>query len=194
MYLYWYFSHTDKHYIHSSSQCNVIASQVWLQTGLSHLKISIHEMWRLPTNFPLSYNLLPCLSLTRSRRAWMEEWFCPSHCLICLGKALTSNTNLNDSIGNLGSVSEARLGLAQWPSLREHRKFAGSICHSRHELRKRTRKGVIKWVRSVAGFGRCQVECSSGCTMRLSEIVSDSLSHHGCIQLYKGEKRITDYF
>lgn len=153
MYLYWYFSHTDKHYIHSSSQCNVIASQVWLQTGLSHLKISIHEMWRLPTNFPLSYNLLPCLSLTRSRRAWMEEWFCPSHCLICLGKALTSNTNLNDSIGNLGSVSEARLGLAQWPSLREHRKFAGSICHSRHELRKRTRKewlnGLDLWLALV---------------------------------------------
>lgn len=43
----------------------------------------------------------------------MEEWLCPSHCLICLGKALTSNTNLNDGSGNLGSVSEARLGLAQ---------------------------------------------------------------------------------
>lgn len=110
-------------------------------------------MWRLPTNFPLSYNLLPCLSLTRSRRAWMEEWFCPSHCLICLGKALTSNTNLNDSSGNLGSVSEARLGLAQWPSLREHGKFAGSICHSQHELRKRTRKewlnGLDPWLALV---------------------------------------------
>lgn len=110
-------------------------------------------MWRLPTNFPLSYNLLPCLSLTRSRRAWMEERFCPSHCLICLGKALTSNTNLNDSSGNLGSVSEARLGLAQWPSLREHGKFAGSICHSQHELRKRTRKewlnGLDPWLALV---------------------------------------------
>lgn len=106
-------------------------------------------MWRLPTNFPLSYNLLPCLSLTRSGRAWMEERFCPSHCLICLGKALTSNTNLNDSSGNLGLVSEARLGLAQWPSLREHGKFAGSICHSQRELRKRTRKewlnGLDPW-------------------------------------------------
>lgn len=82
----------------------------------------------------------------------MEEWFCPSHCLICLGKALTSNTNLNDS-GNLGSLSEARLGLAQWPSLREHGKFAGSICHSQHELRKRTRKewlnGLDLWLALV---------------------------------------------
>ena len=111
---------------------------------------SIHKVGRLPTNFPLSYNLLPCLCLTRSRHAWMEERFCPSHCLICLGKALTSNTNLNDSSGNLGSVSEARLGLAQWPSLREHGKFAGSICHSQHELRKRTRKawlnGLDPWL------------------------------------------------
>ena len=110
-------------------------------------------MWRLPTNFSLSYNLLPCLSLTRSRRAWMEEWLCPSHCLICLGKALTSNTNLNDSSGNLGSVSEARLGLAQWPSLREHGKFAGSICHGQHELRNRTRKewlnGLDPWLALV---------------------------------------------
>lgn len=80
----------------------------------------------------------------------MEERFCPSHILICLGKALMSNTNLNDSSGNLGSVSEARLGLAQWPSLREHGKFAGSICHSQHELRKRTRKawlnGLDPWL------------------------------------------------
>lgn len=83
----------------------------------------------------------------------MEERFCPSHCLICLGKALTSNTNLNDSSGNLGSVSEARLGLAQWPSLGEHGKFAGSICHSQHELRKRTRKewlnGLDPWLALV---------------------------------------------
>lgn len=110
-------------------------------------------MWRLLTNFPLSWNLLPCLSLTRSRRASMEEGFCPSHCLICLGKALMSNTNLNDSGGNLGSVSEARLCLAQWPSLREHGKFAGSICHSQHELSKRTRKewlnGLDLWLALV---------------------------------------------
>lgn len=54
---------------------------------------------------------------------------------------------------NLGSVSEARLGLAQWPSLREHGKFAGSICHSQHELRKRTRKqwlnGLDPWLALV---------------------------------------------
>lgn len=135
---------------HSCGEYNTIAAQLTWQTGLSYLKIRFHEMWRLPTNFPLSYNLLPCLSLTRSRRAWMEERFCPSHCLICLGKALTSNTNLNDSSGNPGSVSEARLGLAQWPSLREHGKFAGSICHSQHELRKRTRRewlnGLDQWL------------------------------------------------
>lgn len=83
----------------------------------------------------------------------MEEWFCPSHCLICLGKSLTSNTNLNDSSGNLGSVSEARLGLARWPSPGEHGKFAGSICHSQHELWKRTRKewlnGLDPWLAFV---------------------------------------------
>lgn len=110
----------------------------------------------------------------------MEEWLCPSHCLICLGKALTSNTNLNNSSGNLGSVSEARLGLAQWPSLREHGKFAGSICHRQHELRKRTR--VIKWVGSTAGFSICREKCSSGCTMRLSEAASkwNSLIANAC--------------
>lgn len=97
---------------------------------------SNQEQEGLPTNFPLSYNSLPCLSLTRSGRAWMEEWSCPSHCLICLGKALTSNTNLNDSSENLGSVSQARLGLAQWPSPGEHGKFAGSICHRQRELRR----------------------------------------------------------
>lgn len=160
-YLKWeecHLSHTDTYIMstdssYSCSEYNTIAARLTWQTGLSHLKISFHEMWRLPTNLPLSYNLLPCLSLTRSRRAWMEERFCPSHCLICLGKALTSNTNLNDSSGNPGSVSEARLGLAQWPSLREHGKFAGSICHSQHELRKRTRRewlnGLDQWLALV---------------------------------------------
>lgn len=173
---------------YSSSQCNTIGCHLTRWRGLSHLKISIHELWRLPTNFPLSYNLLPCLSLTRSRRAWMEEWLCPSHCLICLGKALTSNTNLNNSSGNLGSVSEARLGLAQWPSLREHGKFAGSICHRQHELRKRTR--VIKWVGSTAGFSICREKCSSGCTMRLSEAASkwNSLIANACNFAKRGPK------
>lgn len=141
-------------------------------------------MWRLPTNFPLSYNLLPCLCLTRSRRAWMEEWFCPSHCLICLGKALTSNTNLNDSSGNLGSVSEARLGLAQWPSLREHGKFAGSICHSQHELRKRTRKewlnGLDPWLALV------DVRRSAALVVLWDY---QKLYHRGCIQLYRAGNR-----
>lgn len=104
--------------------------------SVQHLK----QVCRLLTNLPLSYKWLPCLSLTRGRRAWMEERFRPSHCLICLGKALTSNTNLNDNSGNLGSVSEARLGLARWPSPGKHGKFAGSICHSQHELWKRTRR------------------------------------------------------
>lgn len=67
----------------------------------------------------------------------MEEWFCPSHRLICLGRALTSN--LNDSAGNLGSLSEARLVLPRRPSPGEGGKFAGSICHRRGELRERTR-------------------------------------------------------
>lgn len=174
---------------YSSSQFIPIVSHPTRQTSLSHFKISIHEMWGLPTNFPLSYNLLPCLSLTRSRRVWMEEWFCPSQCLICLGKALTSNTNLNDSSGNLGSVSEARLGLAQWPSLREHGKFAGSICHSQHELRKGTRKewlnGLDPWLTLVDVRRRG----SSGRTMRLSEIVSGWNCHHECGQLYRAEKK-----
>lgn len=184
---------TDSSY--SSTKRYTIGCHLTRWSGLSHLKISIHELWRLPTNFPLSYNLLPCLSLTRSRRAWMEEWFCPSHCLICLGKALTSNTNLNDSSGNLGSVSEARLGLAQWPSPREHGKFAGSICHRQHELRKRTR--VIKWVGSMAGFGRCQGEVQLWLYYEIIwNCIKVKFSHCGCVQLYKrreakeGKKKI----
>lgn len=151
-------------------------------------------MWRLLANFPLSCNLLPCLSLTRSRRASMEKRFRPSHCLICLGKALTSNTNLNDSSGNLGSVSEARLGLAQWPSLREHGKFAGSICHSQHELRKRTRK---EWLNGLDPW-LALVECSPGCTMRLSEIVSGwnsvIVNASNFTELRMKRKRTRDYY
>lgn len=33
-------------------------------------------------------------------------------------------------------------------------------------------EGVIKWVRSIADFGRCQKKRSSGCTMKSLEIVS----------------------
>lgn len=143
-----------------------------------------------PTNFPLSYNLLPCLSLTRGRRAWMEERFRPSHCLICLGKALTSNTNLNDSSGNLGSVSEARLGLAQWPSLGEHGKFAGSICHSQHELRERTRKewlnGLDPWL-ALVDVRRSGAPVVLWDYRKLYQV--ETPSHHGCITLYRAQNQ-----
>ena len=137
-----------------------------------------HQMWRLRTNFPLSYNSLPCLSLTRTGRAWMEERLRPSHCLICLGKALTSNTNLNDSGGNLGWVSEARLGLAQWPSLGEHGKFAGSICHRQRELRKRARREWLNGSEPSLALLWLEYEIIGTC-------ISSKLSYRGCIRLWR---------
>lgn len=156
------------------SICNsVFIGGYWSSTTTHHIEKHFHEMWRLPTKFLLSYNLLLHVSLTRSRRAWTEQRFCPSQCLISLAKAHAFNTNLNDSAGNLGSLSEAGLGLAWWPSLREHGKFGGSICQSRCELENRTRRAVIKWVRSKSGFGGCQAKvCGCGCTVWLSLIVS----------------------
>lgn len=90
---------------------------------------------------------------------------------------------------NLGSVSEARLGLAQRPSLREHGKFACSICHSQHELRKRTRKewlnGLDQWLALVYVRKRAALVV----LWDYRKAWQQKISHHRHIQLFRAEKQ-----